>query len=135
MRRDFMKQIIVLFSCLCFLLFSRFASADAQVNEWIGKWDMNHDGWRGTLVISDSKVDCATSPWCHLVLRYIDAKGQQISGKIGKIDQKFQHMTFYLNFPNNTQKFDAYLFSWDKQKMAGITYWGGRTFGLFAAKK
>jgi hypothetical protein len=130
-----MKQIITLFSFLCFLLFSRFASADAQVNEWIGKWDMNHDGWRGTLVISDSKVDCATSPWCHLVLRYIDAKGQQISGKIGKIDQKFQHMTFYLNFPNNTQKFDAYLFSWDKQKMAGITYWGGRTFGLFAVKK
>jgi hypothetical protein len=70
-----------------------------------------------------------------LVLKYIDAQGKQIAGKIGKIDQKFQHMTFYLNFPNNTQKFDAYLFSWDKQKIAGVTYWGGRSFGLFAMRK
>ena len=129
-----MKKLLTL-SCLCFLLISNRASADAQVHEWIGKWDMNHDGWRGTLVTSDSKVDCATSPWCHLVLSYIDANGKQITGKIGKIDQKFQHMTFSLNFPNNTQKFEAYLFSWDKRKMAGVTYWGGRTFGFYATKK
>ena len=77
---------------------------------------MNHDGWRGTLVISDSKVDCATSAWCHLVLKYLDVQGKQITGKIDKIDQKFQHMTFSLNFPNNRQKFDAYVFSWDKKK-------------------
>ena len=44
-------------------------------------------------------------------------------------------MIFSLNFPNNTQKFDAYLFSWDKRKIAGVTYWGGRTFGFFALKK
>ena len=68
------------------------------------------------------------------MLKYKDAKGKSVTGKIDKIDQKFQHMTFYLDFPNNTQKFDVYLFSWDKKKMAGITYWGGKTFGLFAIK-
>ena len=129
-----MKKTITLLSCLCCLVFPNLALADAQVHEWIGNWDMNHDGWRGTLVIADSKVDCATSAWCHLVLKYIDVQGKQITGKIDKIDQKFQHMTFYLNFPNNRQKFDAYVFSWDKKKMAGVTYWGGRTFGLFAMK-
>lgn len=97
-------------------------------------WNMNHDGFRGTLIISDSKMDCASPPWCALVLKYVDSKGKQWSGKIDKIDQKFQHMTFHINFPGNNQKFDAYLFSWDKNKMAGITYWGGRTFGLFATK-
>src|SRR5262245_11738834 len=109
-RRDSMKKVLL--QCLLFLVFTSFGLADAQVHEWIGQWDMNHDGWRGTLIVSDSKVDCATSPWCHLILKYTDAQGKQITGRIEKIDQKFQHMTFYLNLPNNTQKFDAYLFSW-----------------------
>jgi hypothetical protein len=43
-------------------------------------------------------------------------------------------MVFYIDFPDNRQKFDAYLFSWDKSKMAGTTYWGGRPFGFFATK-
>jgi hypothetical protein len=116
------------------LICSVTAFADAQVHEWIGTWNMNHDGFKGTLIISDSKMDCASPPWCALVLKYVDSKGKQWSGKIDKIDQKFQHMTFHINFPGNNQKFDAYLFSWDKNKMAGITYWGGRTFGLFATK-
>ena len=129
-----MKKLIMLFSCFCLLALPTLAFADAYVNEWIGEWDMNHDGWKVTLIITESKVDCASSPWCALVLKYKDAKGKSVTGKIDKIDQKFQHMTFYLDFPNNTQKFDVYLFSWDKKKMAGITYWGGKTFGLFAIK-
>lgn len=133
-----MRKVIsrmILIGLLSTFIFSERAFADAQVHEWIGTWNMNHDGWRGTLIISDSKVDCVTSAWCHLVLRYRDAQGKQRTGKIDKIDQNFQHMTFYIDFPNNTQKFDSYLFSWDKQKMAGIAYWTGRTFGFFAIKQ
>jgi hypothetical protein len=44
-------------------------------------------------------------------------------------------MVFYVDFQGNPQKFDGYLFSWDKTKIAGITYWGGRTFGFYAVKK
>ena len=43
-------------------------------------------------------------------------------------------MRFYINFPNNKQVFDAYLFSWDKTKLAGTTYWHGRTFGFYVIK-
>jgi hypothetical protein len=111
------------------------AFADAQIHEWIGTYDMNHDEWVGTLTIADSKMDCATTPWCNLVLSYVDSKGAKHTGKIDKIDQKWQHMVFRINFPNNNQKFDAYLFSWDKKKVAGTTYWGGRTFGFFAIKR
>lgn len=129
-----MIYLKTLLLCIC-LVWPSLASADANVHEWMGTWEMNHDGWKGNLIISDSKMDCATSPWCHIVLRYIDGKGNKLSGKIHTIDQKNQHMTFFINFPNNSQKFDSYLFSWDKTKMAGVTYWGGRTFGLFATKQ
>lgn len=44
-------------------------------------------------------------------------------------------MAFTINFPGNTQKFDACIFSWDKAKLAGRTYWGGRTFGFSALKR
>jgi hypothetical protein len=96
---------------------------------------MNHDGRLGTLKISDSKADCATSAWCILVLSYTDHNGNQSSGSIQTIDSKWQHMVFFINFPQNSQKFDAYLFSWDKSKLAGVTYWGGRTFGFYAVKE
>jgi hypothetical protein len=109
--------------------------ADAQIHEWIGTYDMNHDGWIGTLTIADSKMDCITTQWCSLVLSYVDSKGVKHIGKIDKIDQNWQHMVFHINFPGNTQRFDAYLFSWDKKKVAGTTYWGGRTFGFYAFKK
>ena len=110
-------------------------AADAQIADWIGRYNMNHDGWTGTLAILDSKADCATSAWCQLVVQYTDAQGKRFSGDIVAVDQSQQHMTFYINFANNRQKFDGYLFSWDKAKMAGTTYWGNRTFGFFAVKQ
>ena len=116
-----MERLIAPFLLIGIVLFPLTALADAQVHEWIGQYNMDHDGWVGTLSI--------------LVLRYTDAQGHTLTGKIATIDQQFQHMVFTINFPNNTQKFDAYLFSWDKTKMAGTTYGGGRTFGFFAMKR
>jgi hypothetical protein len=108
--------------------------ADAEVGEWVGQYAMNHDGHHGTLSIRDSKMDCASSAWCALRLHYTGGDGNQRSGTIDVIDDRFQHMVFHVDFPGNRQKFDAYLFSWDKAKIAGTTYWGGRTFGFFATK-
>jgi hypothetical protein len=130
-----MKQLLSGVLLIWTVLFPVTVRPDAEVHEWIGRYNMNHDGFVGTLSIEDSKQDCATSRWCHLVLKYTDSQGKTLAGRIATIDQKFQHMVFYIGFPNNTQKFDAYLFSWDKKKMAGTTYWGGRTFGFFAIKQ
>ena len=106
-----------------------------KISEWQGSYVMNHDGWIGTLIIEDSKKgDCISPPWCNLVLKYIDIKGITYKGEINLMDQGFQHMQFYIKFPDNKQMFDAYLFSWDKSKLAGITYWHGRTFGFYASK-
>jgi hypothetical protein len=94
---------------------------------------MNHDGLAGTLKII--KTDCETTKLCEMAINYVNDKGIKYTGSIEKIEDKGQHMIFYLNFPGNRQKFDAYIFSWDKQKLAGITYWGGRNFGFYAVRK
>ncbi|PEU18130.1 MULTISPECIES: hypothetical protein [unclassified Bacillus (in: firmicutes)] len=90
--------------------------------EWVGLWQMNHDGWVGKLR--------------NLLggLIYTDQNGQDHSGWIVNWSQGGQHMRFIIKFPDHQQTFDAYLFSWDKTKMAGITYWEGQTFGFYAYK-
>jgi hypothetical protein len=126
----FMKLILI-----GLLLIPTNLFADAKKTEWFGEWAMNHDGFAGTLRISDTKADCASSAWCDMAILYTDDKGVKHTGTIEKVDDKWQHMVFNINFPNNKQKFDAYIFSWDKSKLAGTTYWGGRTFGFFATRK
>ena len=96
---------------------------------------MNHDGWRGTLTIAESKADCASPVWCALVLRYVDADGNARRGRIERMDERRQQMTFTIAFPGNRQRFDAYLFSHVPGKMAGVTFWQSKTFGFFAERK
>lgn len=111
-----------------------FCKGATTKTEWIGQWNMNHDGFEGKLTISETRADCANTAWCDMAISYINSRGERINGSIQKIDDNWQHMVFFLNFPGNRQKFDAYLFSWDKQKLAGTTYWNNRTFGFFASK-
>jgi hypothetical protein len=110
-------------------------AADAQIGEWIGEYAMNHDGHQGTLRIEDSKRRCRVPAWCHLVISYLDTNGARFRVNIRIIDQAFQHMVFDIAFPGNVQRFDAYLMSWDKTRMAGTTRWQGRTFGFYAIRR
>ena len=111
------------------------AGADAQINEWIGDYAMNHDGFQGTLRIGDSRADCATPAWCRLMASYVDSNGTSLRATVRFMDQAWQHMVLYISFPNNMQRFDAYLMSWDKSRIAGTTTWQGRTFGFYAVKR
>jgi hypothetical protein len=108
--------------------------ADARKEDWYGAWAMNHDGHTGTLRIGDTKVDCAGPLWCDMKVSYVDTSGREYRGTILRIDDSGQHMSFQIDFPGNRQKFDAYIFSWQKTNLAGVTYWGGRTFGFYARK-
>jgi len=111
------------------------AGADAQISEWIGSYAMNHDGFQGTLRIADARVDCAAPAWCRLMASYIDSNGTPLRATIRFMDQAWQHMVFYVAFPDNMQRFDAYLMSWDKNRIAGTTVWDGRTFGFYGVKR
>lgn len=130
-----MKKIGILIILSITILSPCVLFADAQEREWLGEWDMNHDGWKGVLRIVGVKADCMAPEWCDMALSYIDSKGTVHKGEIEKIDSKGHQMSFYIKFPNNNQKFEAYLFSWDKRKIAGTTRWNGRTFGFYAIKK
>jgi hypothetical protein len=130
-----MKHLAILSVVTMLSLLSVSAWADAKIPEWYGQYDMNHDGWRGILIIGDSKENCAAPAWCSMTLRYTDSKGARHQARIERLDDNLQHMVFYVDFQGNSQKFDGYLFSWDKTKIAGTTYWGGRTFGFYAVKK
>ena len=88
-----MKIALQLIALACALFFPTTLYADAQKSEWFGSWQMNHDGHVGTLVITDSKVDCATTPWCDMVLSYT-GNGQSFSGKIVTIGDRLQHIAF-----------------------------------------
>jgi hypothetical protein len=66
---------------------------------------MNHDGWKGVLTLRDSKKDCAVPAWCSMAIRYTDSKGNRHRARIERVDDKFQHMAFYIDFDGNEQKF------------------------------
>jgi hypothetical protein len=109
--------------------------ADATPGDWIGEYRMNHDGHTGALRIVGKKQRCPVErPWCFLSASYTDSNGTVFETRIESVDDSGQHMAFVVSFPGNPQRFDVYLFSWDKSKMAGTTVWLGRTFGMFAEK-
>lgn len=110
-------------------------SGAVDIGDWFGGYDMNHDGWHGTLSIVDTKADCAGSPWCAVAVRYRDQKGVLRSARIERMDERLQHMRLVIDFPSNPQAFDAYLFSHDPGKIAGTTSWGSRTFGFYALRQ
>jgi hypothetical protein len=83
----------------------------------------------------ESGVDCAAPAWGHLIASYVDSNGTPLRARIRLIDQAWQHMVLYIAFPDNTQRFDAYLMSWDKNRIAGTTMWQGSAFGFYAFKR
>ena len=129
------KTTILTLILTALLLFPNSLFADAVKADWFGNWTMNHDGHAGILTVSDTRVDCATSMWCDMRVIYTDKNGTRFTGAIQRIDSNGQHMIFFINFPGNRQRFDAYIFSWDKSKLAGTTIWSGKTFGFYATKR
>jgi hypothetical protein len=110
-------------------------AAALGLRDWLGTYAMNHDGWQGTLTVSESKADCVAPKWCALALRYVDAQGNARRARIESMDDRLQQMTFSIAFPEHRQRFDAFLFSHDPGKMAGVTVWQGKRFGFFAQRK
>ena len=128
------RLIISIFTLISAVFVTSNVLADARVSDWIGSYGFNHDGHLGTLDIRDSKIDCNTTPWCHLRVSYRNSNGQRYTGDITWMSKNGQNLKFSLNFPGNRQPFNAFIFSWDKSKIAGTTIWKKKTFGFYGIK-
>jgi hypothetical protein len=133
MLRSRFERALALMTCV-FLLFPLLLFADADRQDWIGEYAMNHDGHPGTLRIVPSRRKCRSMPCPGLEVQYVDDHGAAYSGTVDVLDENGQHVAFTVEFPGNPQVFNVYIFSFDKTKLAGTTVWGGRTFGVLATK-
>jgi hypothetical protein len=117
-----------------------------------GTWDMDHDGWKGVLVIDlicQSQVEIIDSygyPVWSLSGLYTDQDGKQydMNGKIGGQDpnnlnpgcKRSDHrITFTIAFLNNNQVFTGYITTWTRNIIAGYTWWSNIPFGWYAKKR
>jgi len=91
-----------------------------------GRYQMTHDGWRGTLSLSPQGSSYTASDGksfsvltegsgYHVIFYVVGLGGQNEAGKGG-------------------QKFDGYAMTQTHDAIAGVTWWDGRPFGFFATK-
>ncbi len=122
---------------------SRFQKAD-----FLGVWDMVHDGWKGTLELvaaDDSFID----PLPNVRGKYTGADGKvyAVTGKVRTpeypLDESWgpdYQIVFKVDFPDLPNpdidaQFQGLLFTQSRDAMAGFTKWAGRPFSFYAMKK
>lgn len=108
-----------------------FAAAD-----WIGEWQMDHDGWRGTLSITD--LQRVALPFVDLTLlkaSYTGADGRphDVSGSL--VDGRPHEAVVSIDFDGNRQPFRLLHHTWEQGVFSGTTEWGGMTFGVIGNKR
>ena len=111
------------------------------VDDFTKAWSMNHSGWLGTLTLGQGPV--ATQEHGNMVVSYLSNDGSQYQGygfvrtpAYGR-DASWgpdHQIDFYINFLNDNgdTRFLGYIFTWQKEAMAGITWWHDIPFGFYA---
>ncbi|MBA3529213.1 MAG: hypothetical protein H0T91_07900 [Propionibacteriaceae bacterium] len=111
-------------------------SPPAKEAWWHGRWAMDHDGWRGELVLRRTtdyrQADGAPT---KLGNYYRDGNRYDVNGAV---EDAGQQLHFWIadttdRVPAGSpsgQEFRAYVFSWEPRRAAGLTTWSGTPFGL-----
>lgn len=103
---------------------------------WIGRWHMDHDGWKGELVIRRT-TDYRSTQGAPTKLGsyYRDGRRYDVNGVT---IQNGQGLRFWIADTTDRvqpgaqqgQEFRAYVFSWDPVNAAGRTTWNSIPFGV-----
>lgn len=99
--------------------------------DWLGAWDLNHDGWRGTLSIEG--IDAGTGA---ANLGYVRSTGEArpVHGAARAGQQHVLDFTIDFGPDNAAQKFTLHHHTREKGLASGQTTWAGRRFGAVAKK-
>lgn len=125
-----------------------------EIADLVGFWNMVHDDWEGRLVVNptdrqgtETEDACAFSYWL-INGTWTGGDGQTKSMRgtfqgrdvVRRTDEPCPEsphfVQFLIDFTNGEppQVFEGYLFTHQKQRMAGYTWWRGVPFGWFAIK-
>ena len=107
------------------------ASAQIRPQDFAGTYSMSHDGWRGTLFLSDGKADCP-QPLCRS--RYTDSNGRHFPVRVATSGHQITFHVARLG-GGNGQRFVGHLMTQTKDAIAGTTWWNGQPFGFYATKR
>ncbi len=118
-----------------------------------GTWQMDHDGWTGTLVVQPPDQDFTevdgncTYTYAQFSGTWSGGAGQNlaVSGTVGGQDvnrrtgeacpRSPHRVVFTVAFPGAAgQPFEGYVFTREPTRMAGYTWWEGQPFAWSASK-
>jgi len=101
---------------------------------FLGQWQMNHDGWHGTLVLSELEPVWQTSPTRGIAGTYTPSGGIPVPvvGEIPTANPR--EIWFDVGFPGGPQGFHGYLLSRDSGILAGTTSSQATTYGFVARR-
>jgi len=93
-----------------------------DANAWLGTWDMNHDGWRGTLDIR------AVQPFAAA---YRPDDGGEFPVTGGPDAAQPHILRIAIPFSSeNPQQFQLFGHTWENDVFSGLTEWGNQAFGV-----
>ena len=102
---------------------------------FIGRWEMNHDGWPGVLEFDDVQVPLmAIIPSPQIMGTYTPEGGAPVpvSGQLSNSNPR--EIWFDIHFVGESQSFHGYLHSHELGILAGTTDWHGTPFGFVARR-
>ncbi len=116
-----------------------------QKQDFVGTYDMDHDGWKGVLELRAARDDPVEKTPNIVGKYFINGKVHDVYGYVKTwrydlpnwVDHKIE---FYIDFndtptTDDDQKFVGFLHTQTKDAISGITYWHGTPFGFYAIKR
>ena len=112
------------------LFFTILSVAEGSVDAWVGTWDLDVDGLAHQLFVRNSDRSCSTTPWCALDLAYRDNDGNVHPARIIAMSNA-DSLTFEVRVNEHvTLRYDAYRFTRDHNRLAGVTKINGVARGF-----